>query len=144
MPTRLTVSLLTITSREGHLSAASQHAKITLPRPRRSKISSSEGPRARCRKIRRRCAIGDRHDDVGRKEGEGSRRAGDQVILTEVEARRVQRWIRDKMPDQMQLPFALWTAQAVRELIHKKLGKTLGLSEPTSGPTGEIIHADMA
>ena len=32
------------------------------------------------------------------------------------------------MPDQMQLPFALWTAQAVRELIHKKLGKTLGLS----------------
>jgi len=28
----------------------------------------------------------------------------------------------------MQLPFALWTAQAVRELIHKKLGKTLGLS----------------
>jgi transposase len=32
------------------------------------------------------------------------------------------------MPDQMKLPFALWTAQAVRELIHKKLGKTLGLS----------------
>jgi transposase len=29
------------------------------------------------------------------------------------------------MPDQMKLPFA---AQAVRELIHKKLGKTLGLS----------------
>jgi transposase len=49
-------------------------------------------------------------------------------ILTASEARRVQRWIRDKMPDQMRLPFALWTAQAVRELIHKKLGKTLGLS----------------
>ena len=60
--------------------------------------------------------------------GKRGRRAGDQLILTEVEARRVQRWIRDKMPDQMQLPFALWTAQAVRELIHKKLGKTLGLS----------------
>ncbi len=28
----------------------------------------------------------------------------------------------------MQLPFALWTAQAVRELIHQKFGKTLGLS----------------
>lgn len=49
-------------------------------------------------------------------------------ILTAVEARRVQGWIRDKMPDQMKLPFALWTAQAVRELIHKKLGKSLGLS----------------
>ena len=60
--------------------------------------------------------------------GKRGRRAGDQLILTEVEARRVQRWIRDKMPDQMQLPFALWTAQAVRELIHEKLGKTLGLS----------------
>jgi len=50
------------------------------------------------------------------------------LSLTAAEARRVQRWIRDKMPDQMKLPFALWTAQAVRELIHKKLGKTLGLS----------------
>jgi DDE superfamily endonuclease/Winged helix-turn helix len=28
----------------------------------------------------------------------------------------------------MRLPFALWTAQAVRELIHKKFGKSLGLS----------------
>ncbi len=40
----------------------------------------------------------------------------------------MQRWIRDKMLDQVRLPFALWTAQAVRELIHKKLGKTLGIS----------------
>jgi len=29
---------------------------------------------------------------------------GDQLILTEVEARRVQRWIRDKMPDQCNCP----------------------------------------
>jgi transposase len=49
-------------------------------------------------------------------------------ILTAVEARRVQGWITNKCPDQLQLPFALWTAQAVRELIHKKFGKTLGLS----------------
>ena len=55
-------------------------------------------------------------------------RVGDQLILTEVEARRVQGWIANKCPDQMQLPFALWTAQAVRELIHKKFGKSLGLS----------------
>ena len=49
-------------------------------------------------------------------------------MLTALEARRVQGWITDKCPDQMRLPFALWTAQAVRELIHMKLGKTLGLS----------------
>jgi len=40
----------------------------------------------------------------------------------------VQGWIANKCPDQMQLPFALWTAQAARELIHKKFGKSLGLS----------------
>ncbi len=57
----------------------------------------------------------------------GSSRKGS-GILTASEARRVQRWICDKMPDQMKLPFALWTAQAVRELIQKKLGKMPGLS----------------
>lgn len=49
-------------------------------------------------------------------------------ILTAAEARRVKRWITNKCPDQLQLPFALWTAQAVRELIRRKFGKDLGLS----------------
>ena len=40
----------------------------------------------------------------------------------------MQGWIANKCLDEMQLPFALWTAQAARELIHKKFGKTLGLS----------------
>jgi len=50
------------------------------------------------------------------------------LMLTVSESRRVQGWIANKCPDQMRLPFALWTAQAVRELIHQKFGKTLGLS----------------
>ena len=78
--------------------------------------------------VSRWCGAFRRNGTSGIEKGKRGRRAGDQLILTEVEARRVQRWIRDKLPDQMQLPFALWTAQAVRELIHKKLGKTLGLS----------------
>jgi hypothetical protein len=49
-------------------------------------------------------------------------------ILSVSDARRVHRCIRDKMPDQMKPPFALWTAQTVRELIYQKFGKTLGLS----------------
>ena len=57
----------------------------------------------------------------------GSLRKGS-GILSVSDARRVHRCIRDKMPDQMRPPFALWTAQAVRELIYQKLGKTLGLS----------------
>ena len=69
-----------------------------------------------------------RNGASGIKKGKRGRRVGDQLILTEGEARRVQGWIANKCPDQMQLPFALWTAQAARELIHKKFGKSLGLS----------------
>jgi transposase len=77
--------------------------------------------------VSRWCGTYRRDGASGLEKGKRGRRAGD-LMLTAVEARRVQRWIRDKMPDQMQLPFALWTAQAVRALIHKKFGKTLGLS----------------
>ena len=48
--------------------------------------------------------------------------------LTDAEARRVQGWIKDKCPEQLKLPYALWTAGVVRELIHRRLGKHLGLS----------------
>src|SRR6202034_2249990 len=33
-----------------------------------------------------------------------------------------------KCPEQLKLPYALWTAGVVRELIHRRLGKNLGLS----------------
>ena len=69
-----------------------------------------------------------RNGASGIEKGKRGRRVGDQLILTKVEARRVQGWIANKCPDQMQLPFALWTAQAARELIDKKFGKSLGLS----------------
>ena len=48
--------------------------------------------------------------------------------LTSAEAVRVQRWIRDKCPDQLKLPYVLWTAPVVRDLIRLRLGKNLGLS----------------
>ena len=78
--------------------------------------------------VSRWCGTYRRDGASGLEERKRGRRAGDRLMLTAAEARRLQSWIRDKMPDQMRLPFALWTAQAVRELIHKKLGKTLGLS----------------
>ena len=43
-------------------------------------------------------------------------------------AGRVQGWIRDRTPDQLKLPFALWTSRAVRDLIALRFGQTLGLS----------------
>jgi transposase len=49
-------------------------------------------------------------------------------LLTEAEARQVRDWIVGGTPDQLGLPFALWTSRAVRELIEVRLGKRLGLS----------------
>ena len=43
-------------------------------------------------------------------------------------SRRVRAWIADKTPDQLKLPFALWTSRAVRDLITLRLGRRLGLS----------------
>jgi len=48
--------------------------------------------------------------------------------LTAAEAVRVQRWIRDKCPDQLKMSYVLWTAPVVRDLIRLRLGKNLGLS----------------
>ena len=54
-----------------------------------------------------------------------SPRAG-KGLLTAKQAERVQGWIRDKCPDQLRLPYMLWTAPVVRELIRRRLGKELG------------------
>ena len=49
-------------------------------------------------------------------------------LLTAEEAGQVRGWIRDRTPDQLKLPFALWTSRAVRDLIALRFAKTLGLS----------------
>jgi transposase len=49
-------------------------------------------------------------------------------LLTEAEARQVRDWIAEGTPDRLELPFALWTSRAVRELIERRLAKRLGLS----------------
>ena len=49
-------------------------------------------------------------------------------LLTEIEAKTVRSLITDKTPDQLKLPFALWTSRVVRDLIEARLGKRLGLS----------------
>ena len=49
-------------------------------------------------------------------------------LLTAEEATKIQRWLADKTPDQLKLPWALWTSRAVRDLITLRFGKTLGLS----------------
>ncbi|MEW6233564.1 MAG: IS630 family transposase [Chloroflexota bacterium] len=48
--------------------------------------------------------------------------------LTAAQARQVQRWIRDRCPDQLKLPFALWTREAVRQLLVQRIGVKVSLS----------------
>jgi transposase len=52
----------------------------------------------------------------------------DRVLLTADETRQVRGWIADRTPDQLKLPFVLWTSRAVRELIEQRFAKRLGRS----------------
>jgi transposase len=48
--------------------------------------------------------------------------------LTDRQERQVYRWVIGKHPEQLRLPFALWTRDAVRELVEQRFGVRLGLS----------------
>ena len=49
-------------------------------------------------------------------------------LLTAEEAGKIQGWLCDRRFDHLQGSFALWTSQAVRDLIEQRFGKTLGLA----------------
>ena len=53
------------------------------------------------------------------------------TLLSAAQSRRVVAWVRDKCPDQLKLPFFLWTQEAVQALIKKRLG--LEVSRSTAG-----------
>lgn len=48
--------------------------------------------------------------------------------LSATQEKQVKEWVMGKHPEQLQLPFYLWTRQAVRELIEDQFGKQVGLS----------------
>lgn len=54
--------------------------------------------------------------------GQRGARFGERRTLTPAQAAAVQDWISDRQPDQLKLTFALWTREAVRELMRLKLG----------------------
>lgn len=66
-----------------------------------------------------------RHEDGGAKalrDAVGGRKLGEFRTLTAEQEREVQRLIRDKTPDQIKLPYALWSRGAVAELIVTRFG----------------------
>src|SRR5688500_6719695 len=53
------------------------------------------------------------------------RRPGTHRRLTPTQERTLQRLIADKTPDQLRMPFALWTRAAIGELIRQRYGLRL-------------------
>ena len=69
------------------------------------------------------CTIFNRYERDGAKaiaKGQRGRRQGDQRTLEEDQETSIQKMITDKTPDQIKLPFALWTRQAVQQLIKQE------------------------
>jgi transposase len=62
-----------------------------------------------------------KHGTKGIKIQKRGRRQGDQRTLTPEQEKRIQKAIVDKEPDQLKLPFALWTRIAVQQLIKQLL-----------------------
>lgn len=48
-------------------------------------------------------------------------------LLSTEQEKAVQKMITDKMPDQLKLPYALWTRKAVKELIYREFGVSLAV-----------------
>lgn len=48
-------------------------------------------------------------------------------LLSREQEKEIQKMITDKMPDQMKLPYALWTRKAVKELIERTYGVKLAI-----------------
>lgn len=59
------------------------------------------------------------HGKKGLKEVKRGRKKGYGKLLTSVQELEIQNMIIDKMPDQIKLPYALWTRKAVKDLIKR-------------------------
>lgn len=71
------------------------------------------------------CRIYKRYEREGMQgisKGQRGRKAGQQRNLDNDQETAVQKTIQDKTPDQLKMPFALWTRQAVQELIKHQHG----------------------
>lgn len=66
-----------------------------------------------------------RHGAATLRPGQRGRRVGANRVLTPDQEQAVCRLLRDKTPDQLKLPFALWTRQAVSDLLAHRYGVRL-------------------
>ena len=55
------------------------------------------------------------------------RRAGEQLLLQPWQQAQIVKTVRERNPDQLRLPFALWTREAVRDLVERRFGVRLAI-----------------
>ncbi len=67
------------------------------------------------------------HGDAARSQQRRGRRVGEVSKLSALEQAQVQRQIRERNPDQLQLPFVLWTREAGRDLVARRCGVRLAI-----------------
>lgn len=60
----------------------------------------------------------------------------DKKLLTDLQERHIRKMICDTMPDQLKLPYALWTRKAVKELIEREFGVILAITT-----TGDYLRS---
>lgn len=53
---------------------------------------------------------------------------GDKKLLSAKEEKAIQKMILDTMPDQLKLPYSLWTRKAVKELVEREFGTVLAIN----------------
>jgi len=70
----------------------------------------------------------ERGGDAALSGGRRGRRPGEQKALNVRQEAMIRRMIASKCPDQLQLPFALWTREAVGQIIARKTGISLSLT----------------
>jgi len=60
---------------------------------------------------------------------------GSNCAINPAQEKKIQRLIIDKTPDQLKLPFVLWTRKAVKELIYRQYGKVIAIRT-----IGDYLH----
>lgn len=75
-----------------------------------------------------------KYADGGQKALQSKPKSGRPRKLTDSEIRWPVRTVRDETPEQVKFPYALWTLRLIRELIHRRLGKSLSVAA-TGNPT---------
>ena len=76
-----------------------------------------------------------KHGTKGLKEKARGHKTGEGRLLTPLQEKGVQNMITDKMPDQLKLPYGLWTRQAIRDLIKREYGIRIAIRT-----MGDYLH----